>query len=185
MCRSCRQGALVPVTDEREFNPGGKRLVVCLLTSKCVRCGARTTLSAQHDENLRRLAARKPHYGELLMGEEIVRMRARFGLTQAMASKIFGKGTVAFSRYENETSFPDLAMTRLMTLAIEHPVTLKWLADRAGVEVPLWPERCEDAPEIMRMDAQAPHPTPRTGRARKVRSEKTSKAFSPRPALAA
>ena len=33
---------------------------------------------AQHDENLRRLAARKAQYGDTLLGEEIVGLRKRY-----------------------------------------------------------------------------------------------------------
>lgn len=171
VCRACKQGTLSPATDERAFYPDGQKrrpVRVSLLTSQCNHCKAKTTLSAQHDENLRRLAARKVHYGERLLGEEILRMRVRFGLTQTMAAKVFGKGQIAFSRYENESTYPDLTMTRLMTLAIEHPVSLKWLADRAGVELPLWPQRCEDAPEILRMEAQDSGAMA-VGRRRKIR----------------
>ena len=78
------------------------------------------------------------------MGEEILALRKRYGLTQQQASTIFGKGKIAFSRYESETSYPDKSTTRLLTLAIEKAEVMKCLADKAGVDLPLWPERCED-----------------------------------------
>lgn len=115
-----------------------------LLASKCDACGVQTTRAAQHDENLRRLAARKPQYGNVLMGEEIVALRKRYGLTQQAAAKIFGKGKIAFSRYENEVTYPDDGTTLMLSMVLEKPDSLKWLADRAEVELPLWPERCED-----------------------------------------
>jgi HTH-type transcriptional regulator/antitoxin MqsA len=123
-------------------------LTVSLLTSICDQCGAEATSASQHDENLRRLAARKAHYGELLMGEEIHALRRRYGLTQQQASRIFGKGKIAFSRYESETTYPDESTTRLLALAIAKPETLKWLADKSGVNVPLWQERCEDEQRV-------------------------------------
>jgi len=58
---------------------------------------------------------------------------------------VFGKGKIAFSRYENEVTYPDLSTTLMLTMAIEKPDSLKWLADKVGVEIPLWRERCEDA----------------------------------------
>ena len=82
------------------------------------------------------------------MGEEILSLRRRFGLTQQMASRIFGKGKIAFSRYESETTYPDESTTRLLAMAIAKPETLKWLADQEGIEIPLWGERCEDEQRV-------------------------------------
>jgi putative zinc finger/helix-turn-helix YgiT family protein len=144
-CPSCREGRLREATSERLFRPHGKEVTVQLLTSTCDGCGAEATSAAQHRENLHRLAARKAHYGELLMGQEILALRRKYGLTQQQASQIFGKGKIAFSRYENETTYPDESTTLLLTMAIEKPDALRWLADRAGVEIPLWRERCEDS----------------------------------------
>lgn len=79
------------------------------------------------------------------MGEEIVALRKRYGLTQQAASRIFGKGKIAFSRYEHEVTYPDMSTTLMLTMAIEKPDSLKWLADKAGVDVALWRERLEDA----------------------------------------
>ncbi len=145
VCPACREGHLHEAKRERVFRPHGKEVVVQLLTSICDHCGAEATSAAQHQENLRRLAARKAHYGDLLMGQEILALRRRYGLTQQQASQIFGKGKIAFSRYESETTYPDESTTRLLTMAIEKPDTLRWLADRAGVDIPLWRERCEDS----------------------------------------
>lgn len=147
-CPACRKGHLHERARERVFHPHGQALTVSLLTSTCDQCGADATSASQHDENLRRLAARKSHYGELLMGEEIHALRRRYGLTQQQASRIFGKGKIAFSRYESETTYPDESTTRLLALAIAKPETLKWLADKSGIEVPLWHERCEDEQRV-------------------------------------
>ncbi len=148
VCPSCRTGHLQIGQRERVFHPHGQTLVVPLLTSVCDHCGAEVTGAAQHSENLRRLAARKDQYGGLLMGEEILALRRRFGLTQQAASRIFGKGKIAFSRYESETTYPDESTTRLLSMAIAKPDTLKWLADQAGIEIPLWDERCEDEQRV-------------------------------------
>lgn len=115
-----------------------------LLTSTCPNCAAMVTTAAQHHENLQRLKARKAQYGGLLLGEEILSLRRRYGITQQVAAKIFGKGKIAFSRYENEASYPDESTTLLLELAIEKPDAIRWLADKAGVELPLWEARCED-----------------------------------------
>ncbi len=151
LCPACRKGHLHAITHTKVFRPRGAEVTVELLASKCDACGVQTTRAAQHDENLRRLAARKPQYGNVLMGEEIVALRKRYGLTQQAAAKIFGKGKIAFSRYENEVTYPDDGTTLMLSMALEKPDSLKWLADRAGVEMPLWPERCEDGRMSMRL----------------------------------
>lgn len=144
LCPVCRKGRLMAALYTRTFELKGKRVEVPLQTSKCAGCGETTTKASQHRENLRALAERKAHYGKVLMGEEILALRKRYGLTQQQASTLFGKGKIAFSRYESETSYPDESTTRLLTLAIEKAEVMKWLADQARVELPLWPERCED-----------------------------------------
>jgi putative zinc finger/helix-turn-helix YgiT family protein len=144
-CPVCRKGHLHTIERTETFRPRDAEVRVELLASRCDSCGAETVRASQHNENLRRMAARKAQYGNLLLGEEIVVLRKRYGLTQQAASKIFGKGLIAFSRYENEVSYPDDSTTLLLTMAMEKPDTMKWLADRAGVELPLWPERCHDS----------------------------------------
>jgi putative zinc finger/helix-turn-helix YgiT family protein len=145
VCPACKQGCLHAALRTRTFHPSGKAVEVQLLTSQCDHCEVQTTRADQHDENLRRLAARKASYGSLLMGEEILSLRKRYGLTQQAAAKIFGKGKIAFSRYENEATFPGQSTTLLLRVAIEKPDVIKALADIANVGLPLWAERCEDA----------------------------------------
>lgn len=142
LCPACRKGHLQVTTRNEVFRPRGVEVVVELLASKCNACGVQTTCASQHEENLRRLAARKQHYGNVLMGEEIMALRKLYGLTQQAAAKIFGKGKIAFSRYENEVTYPDDSTMLLLRMALEKPDSLKWLADRAGVELPMWRERC-------------------------------------------
>jgi putative zinc finger/helix-turn-helix YgiT family protein len=132
-----------PVT-QREYFPDKTTVTVELLESKCDHCGATTVLSAQHQENLRRLAAWRSEYDDQLMGEEYIALRKRYGFTQQQASKIFGKGVIAFSRYENENFYPDPSTRLLIELAIARPEVLKSLAGKAGVTITLWKERCEN-----------------------------------------
>ena len=124
--------------------PGLAEVVVHLLGARCSHCGMETVLVSQMEENLRRRAARKKHYGRCLLGEDIFAFRRTYGRTQQAASRIFGKGIIAFSRYESEKTFPDASTTKLIRTAMRHPDILKELAEEAGVEVPLWEERCAD-----------------------------------------
>lgn len=158
-CPACRAGRLREGARERIFHPHGRKLSVSLLTSVCDQCAAEVISATQHEENLRRLRERKAHYGPLLMGEEIRALRKQYGLTQQQASRIFGKGKIAFSRYESETTYPDETTSKLLALAIAKPDVLKWLADAAGVEIPLWHERCEDEQRVkLRVIFRMPSP---------------------------
>lgn len=148
LCPVCRQGHLVQGERVRVFTPNGKHVEVKLVTMVCDACGETTTRASQHKANLQALAARKSEYDALLMGEEILALRKRYGLTQQQASAIFGKGKIAFSRYESETTYPDNSTTLLLAMAIEKPDVMKALADRAGVQLPLWHERCEDGQRV-------------------------------------
>lgn len=148
ICRVCKTGELHQAVFRESYFPNKKVVTVELLESKCGNCGNVRTSSAQHDENLRRLAARKSEYEGQLMGEEYIAFRKRYGLTQQQASKIFGKGIIAFSRYENEEFFPDASTRLLIELAITRPEVLKELADKASIAIPLWKERCEDEQRI-------------------------------------
>lgn len=145
-CPVCRKGHLLPSTTTREFKPRGQTVRVELLASVCNHCGKETIRAKQHDENLKRLADRKhrDEYKGLLLGEEILALRHRYGLTQQAAAKIFGKTNITFSRYEHEVTYPDESTTMLLRLAIEMPEALRRLADQAGEPIPLWQERCED-----------------------------------------
>lgn len=143
-CPACGGSILVESTREKQFNPAGQTVTVVLRVSQCPACGTELINAEQRRENLQRLFERKSQYGPLLLGEEIVALRKKYGLTQKAAAKIFGKGLIAFSRYENEASYPDLSTTKLLKQAIDRPDVLKALADEEGVEIPLWEARCED-----------------------------------------
>jgi len=144
-CPACGGAALAESTREKQFNPAGKTVTVVLRVSQCPACNFELINGEQRRENLQRLRERKSEYGALLLGEEIVALRKKYGLTQKAAAKIFGKGLIAFSRYENEVTYPDATTTKLLKQAISSPEVLKALADEEGMEIPLWEARLEDA----------------------------------------
>lgn len=158
-CPACKAADLQESTREKHFYPHRKQVTVPLRVSRCPACGMELINAQQRRENLVRLQARKSEYGDLLLGEEIVELRKRYGLTQDMAAKIFGKGKIAFSRYENEASYPDASMTKLLKLAIERPDVLKDLADAEGVKIPLWERRRNERLQKLFMDIATHHST--------------------------
>jgi len=144
VCKKCREGVMRPIERPEIFHPPTGDLTVMTLAAKCDHCGSERVLGSQIEENIARLQARKAHYGGHLLGEEIFEFRRKYGLSQTAASKIFGKGKIAFSRYENEKSFPDESTTKLLEMAMQFPQVLKALADKEEVEIPLWDLRVED-----------------------------------------
>lgn len=143
-CKKCRKGLMRPIERTEAFHPPEGEVVVMTLAAKCDHCGSERVLGSQMEENFARLRARKAQYGRHLLGEEILEFRRKYGLSQTATSQIFGKGKIAFSRYENEKTFPDESTTKLLEMAMQFPQVLKTLADKEGVEIPLWDLRVED-----------------------------------------
>ena len=135
-CPACREAELQPATYVREFHPHGDRVAVELLTARCPSCGAEATSATQHSDNLSRLKARKAEYNGLLLGEEILALRRRYGISLQAAAKLFGEGRMAFLRYESEASYPDASTTHLLKMAIQQPMFARSLAATVGVRLP-------------------------------------------------
>ncbi|MCB9124633.1 MAG: hypothetical protein H6643_09000 [Caldilineaceae bacterium] len=114
-----------------------------MLSSECSACGARFTSGSQHDENLKRLDLRRAEYGDVLLGEDIVAFRMRYGITQTAAAKIFGKSKIAFSRL-NRALLPDAASQASASGDGVAQVLKEAASDAAGVRFPLWEARCAD-----------------------------------------
>jgi DNA-binding XRE family transcriptional regulator len=140
-CRQCKSGVLGDAAYVREFYPGRRRVAVELLQSVCGSCGDTRTLSAQHDENLRRLAARKSAYGGLLMGEDYISLRKRYSLTRPQMASVLGVSIRTYTRYENEDAYPVKSTRLLIELAIGKPEVLQFLADKANLVLALREER--------------------------------------------
>ncbi|WP_426148773.1 type II TA system antitoxin MqsA family protein [Polaromonas sp. DSR2-3-2] len=142
-CPACRNGELISFSEIRTFNPppAHKPVEVALASSICNHCHTKVTTRDQRACNLVALAGRKTHYGEWLMGEEVLKLRKRYGITQQQASLIFGKSAIAFSRYETENSYPDLTMSRMMALALADANFMKQLSAKAGMVLPLIEKR--------------------------------------------
>lgn len=159
LCRRCRQGHMQTIERVELFHPPtGQEVEVRELAARCDHCAKDTVLASQVDENLRRRAARKEKYGEYLLGEDIYEFRRHWGLTQQEFSRVFGKGIIAFSRYETEKAYPDLSLTRLLRTAMKHLDVFKELADAAAVEIPFWEAHCaaERQRKLLRFAVKVP-----------------------------
>lgn len=137
-CRICKKGHLHEATTVRSFEPPCGSVQVTLLTAQCDHCGKQTMLASQMEENLRRLSARKAHYGGLPLGEDIFILRRNHALSLKASAKIFGLEPNELQSLEDEQSFPAPELADKLISAMQSPDFLKELADQAGVELPLW-----------------------------------------------
>ena len=133
-CPVCEAGALTPESHEIEIEYGGARLPIRNLEGyRCASCGADPILTDQIKRNQAKIADAKRQHDRLLSGAEICSARAFLGLSQADASRIFGGGANAFSKYERGEVVQSVPMDRLLRLVIDLPLLVHYLASYAGV----------------------------------------------------
>lgn len=102
-------------------------LYVHLWTRTCAHCGATSTSAAQHKANLRRLAARKSHYGAHRLGEEFLAFRKAHALDRGDCAALFGITERTWSLYESERSRPHGSLQKLIHLTMDGVVAPEWL----------------------------------------------------------
>ena len=105
-----------------------------LRSTLCNHCGHQSTANEQHDHNIDLLAAATKAL-TTITPKEIRLIRAKLGLTQAEAQKMFGGGPNAFSKYERGEVMPSAASAELMQLVAAVPEAFRWLARRHNVKV--------------------------------------------------
>lgn len=136
LCPICAQGQLhadsVPNTISVDLNS----VEVARLFHWCDNCGAEIALDSDVRENARvTLCVRQRARGKLT-GAQIKSLREDvLKISQADASKIFGGGPVAFSKYENNETPPSDAMDNLLWLVCQHTNLAYELAARSNVEI--------------------------------------------------
>ncbi|HDT6083938.1 TPA: type II toxin-antitoxin system MqsA family antitoxin [Citrobacter braakii] len=118
-----------------EQEHSGIKKLVPLHSSECRECGSDIVDEKQASLNKRLMTEFYKEADGLLTGEEIKRIRKALHLTQSDASKIFGGGSNAFTKYENDDVTQSVAMDKLMRLAVEMPEVLSKLSIQAGVNV--------------------------------------------------
>src|SRR5690349_5677080 len=100
-CPACERGLLVPTTGTETLSYGGKNLnVEGIEFSTCQACHEDIVSPEQAKRNDVRFADAKRVADNLLTSREIKSLRESWNLTQAEASKVFGGGQNAFSKYE-------------------------------------------------------------------------------------
>lgn len=118
LCPVCDVGNLTLATHSQDLMHDGKPLHVDGLEHfVCASCGADPILPDQVRRNHRKIADAKKHADCLLSGDDLVAVRAQFGLSQSDAALLFGGGANAFSKYERGEVTQSVAMDRLLKVA--------------------------------------------------------------------
>lgn len=141
-CDACGEGTLRPQTGWSEVEYKGRKGKIRHYHSICDACGADLADAEEMRHNRREWRRFCKEVDNVPLGKDIAAMRKQHGLTQELAGRLFGGGPVAFSKYENDDLVPDEAMSNLLYMAIRHPETVKWLAERKGIPLP-----SQDVPE--------------------------------------
>lgn len=136
ICPVCAEGSLLNKISTERVEYGDSLLTVeGVSSSVCDACGAEVTSLDQSRVNKRLIIEARKEADNLLPGVAVKAQRNRYGITQREAAKIFGGGSVAFSKYESGDLAQSIPMDRLLRVAIAVPEAMEWLADYANVNL--------------------------------------------------
>jgi HTH-type transcriptional regulator/antitoxin MqsA len=135
ICPICGEGHLKQLVDKTPVEYKDHKTVLDTLYSVCDVCGCEQANATQTRYNKRLVIAFKKQVDGILTGAEIKAIRLRLGIKQHEAAAIFGGGSVAFSKYENDDVIPAESMNNLLYVADKLPAVLTILAKRKNIEL--------------------------------------------------
>ena len=134
ICQICGEGRLEELIDKNTVEYKKHTTELNSYYSVCDSCGCEQASATQMRQNKRAMLAFKKEVDGLLTGEEIRKIRMLLGITQNEAATIFGGGSVAFSKYENNDIIQSASMDKLLRVANEVPEVFHVLARKVGFE---------------------------------------------------
>jgi HTH-type transcriptional regulator / antitoxin MqsA len=135
-CPSCDSSSCYEETYSSEIEYGSSKVQVDgLKRYVCEDCEAIHADDSQSRYNLSLIQRAKGLTPSLILGPEIRSFRDSVGITQREASKLFGGGLNAFSKYETGEVVQSEPMDNLLWLAMKFPGLIEALADRRGVQL--------------------------------------------------
>jgi HTH-type transcriptional regulator/antitoxin MqsA len=117
-CPICGEGSLTPFISSHAVTYKGVEKSIKTHFTKCNVCETEQAGSRELMLNKRAMNEFKKEVEGLLSGSEIKAIRDKLGLTQDQASRVFGGGPKAFSKYETNDIIQSEAMDKLMRVAI-------------------------------------------------------------------
>jgi HTH-type transcriptional regulator/antitoxin MqsA len=119
-CKLCKSEDVSEYVEAEETLYKGKNLQFSMAYSLCNNCDREFISKPQILQNEAALRAAKKDYDGLLSSEEIIRARRTLSLTQEQASRVFGGGRNAFSKYERGEVSQSVAMDKLIRICLSH-----------------------------------------------------------------
>ncbi len=119
-CKVCKSEDVSDYVGPEEISYKGNILQVSMAYSLCNNCDREFISKPQILQNEAALRAAKKEYDGLLSSEEIIRARRTLSLTQEQASRVFGGGRNAFSKYERGEVSQSVAMDKLIRICLSH-----------------------------------------------------------------
>lgn len=127
LCPLCEEGNLHEEQEEIQISYKKSLINVQTKHSVCDCCEVEQLTTEQARQNKRASIAAKKHAEGLLTGKEVQALRKKLNLDQKTAAQLFGGGSKAFSKYENDDVMQSEAMDNLMRIALKRPDTLEIL----------------------------------------------------------
>jgi HTH-type transcriptional regulator/antitoxin MqsA len=136
-CKLCQSSDISILKAKDSFTYKGQEIEFEVEYSVCNACQREFIESQQIQKNDATILSAKKFADALLSSEEIQAIRKNLGITQEIASKVFGGEENAFSKYESGKVAQSAAMDRLLRLAKEFPSVFHWLMAFSGCTVKL------------------------------------------------
>jgi len=119
-CNICKSEDVSDFIENEFVSYKGADLRVPIAYSVCNNCNREYIVKSQILRNEAVIRAAKKEFDGLLSSEEIIRAREKLSLTQEQASRIFGGGRNAFSKYERGEVSQSVAMDKLIRICLSH-----------------------------------------------------------------
>jgi len=121
-CPMCGEAELIHDTRDISYSYKGKSVVLPTTGDFCPACGESIHDAEDSDRVMRAMRefSRKVNAASVDPAF-IAKVRKKLALDQREAAEIFGGGVNAFSRYENGTTKPPLALVKLLKVLDSHP----------------------------------------------------------------
>lgn len=125
-CPVCGAAQLVRDTRDLPYTYKGESTVIPAVAGDyCPACAESILDAAETDRVMREMRAFSKQVNAASVDLDfIVSVRKKLALDQREAAEIFGGGVNAFSRYENGTTKPPLALVKLLKVLDRHPELL-------------------------------------------------------------
>lgn len=119
-CKLCKSENVKRYDEAEAISYKGSIIQVLITYSVCDNCDREFITKPQILRNEAALRSAKKKFDGLLSAQEIIRARKELSLTQEQASRVFGGGRNAFSKYERGEVSQSAAMDKLIRICLNH-----------------------------------------------------------------